>query len=166
MASPTEHPSEIPAYAADLETVYGGPSRNAFGSAVFFVPSAEQAGALEQQALDRYKHFAGETWERFGEQNWLAAWSRVHERSAGAPRDIVSELKSLPDREARQSAELLLGNAEQTAGGLDTLKRAFDDEAVSELNVYRIGDGGAMSGVLIASRRADASSLFLLLLLD
>lgn len=36
------------------------------------------------------------------------------------------------------------------------LVAAYDDDSVTELNVYNIGDGGAMSGILIAERRRDS----------
>jgi glycine cleavage system aminomethyltransferase T len=47
------------------------------------------------------------------------------------------------------------------------LAAAFDDAAVKELSVYTIGDGAAMSGLLIAARRAaTGESTFLVFLLD
>ncbi len=43
----------------------------------------------------------------------------------------------------------------------------FDDPAVIELVVYNIGDGGAMSGILLAGRRqGSGAATFLLFLLD
>ena len=32
---------------------------------------------------------------------------------------------------------------------------AFDDPSVTELLVYNLGDGGAMSGILVAGRRSN-----------
>jgi hypothetical protein len=42
-----------------------------------------------------------------------------------------------------------------------------DDPAVTELRVFNLGDGGAMSGILVAGRRAGtADATFLVFLLD
>jgi hypothetical protein len=47
------------------------------------------------------------------------------------------------------------------------LAATFDDATVTELSVYNIGDGAAMSGLLIAARRAETSeALFLVFLMD
>ncbi len=46
------------------------------------------------------------------------------------------------------------------------LAAAFDDPAVTELRVFNLGDGGAMSGILVAARRATGDATFLVFLLD
>ena len=155
-------PGAIPstAYVAELERAYGGPSQSAFGSAVFFSPN-ETATTLEPTARAKYEYFCGETWTRFGPENWLAAWKPVYARQAQSPRDVVAELRALDDPDARQSAAMLLDNDELHGA----LRTAFDDAQVAALQVYKIGDGGAMSGVLIAATRPEGA-LCLVFLLD
>lgn len=47
------------------------------------------------------------------------------------------------------------------------LSAAYDDPAVTELCVFNLGDGEAMSGLLIAGRRgASGESTYLVFLLD
>jgi hypothetical protein len=47
------------------------------------------------------------------------------------------------------------------------LSAAFDDPAVTELRAFNLGDGGAMSGLLVAGRRAPGGeSAFLVFLMD
>jgi hypothetical protein len=47
------------------------------------------------------------------------------------------------------------------------LSAAFDIPALTELVVYNVGDGGAMSGLLVAGRRAETGeSTVLVFLLD
>ena len=47
------------------------------------------------------------------------------------------------------------------------LSAAFDDPKVSELRVFNLGDGEAMSGLLVAGRRgASGESTFLVFLMD
>ena len=44
---------------------------------------------------------------------------------------------------------------------------AFDDPEVTQLTMYKLGDGGAMSGPLVADRRTETSeATFLVLLVD
>ena len=159
-----------PSYVTALETIFGPPSQAGFGSAVFYEPLAANA-ALAETALARYKFFVGPLWERFGEAAWLTPWQAVYTRQPGAQRDLAAELQALPDRALALTAAMLLENAEDEAAARVALSAAYDDPAVTELVIYRIGDGAAMSGVLIAGRRSPAGStagdaVFLLLLLD
>ena len=153
-------PIHKPSYVADLERSYGGPSQAAFGSAVFFEPDTDPE-KLEKNALAKYQHFCGDTWTRFGEENWLGNWNQVYARETKSQCDIVAELESLEDRDARRSASMLLENAEAHGA----LRKALDDAQVSEVRVFRIGDGGAMSGLLIASLRPEGA-VYLVFLLD
>ncbi len=141
-----------PSYVEELEQAYGVPSQAAFGSAVFYEPDIGESH-LDEFALSRHKYFCGETWTRFGEENWLENWKQVFGRKSGSKGDIVAELGSLEDRDARSSASMLLDNAESH----DALIAAFDDPGVSSLRIFRIGDGNAMSGLLIASLRRDGA---------
>lgn len=156
----------LPQYAADLQDAYGPPSRAAFGSAVFF-ESPFTGNDLEQGARDKYRYFVGELWDRYGEQAWMGPWRQVYARQRGATPDIVAELRSITDPEASNSAPMILDvvqDAEQARAALDA---AFDDPAVTDLRVYNLGDGGAMSGLLIAGYRADSKeATFLVFLLD
>ena len=46
------------------------------------------------------------------------------------------------------------------------LAAAFDDPAVAELAIFTLGDGGAMSGRLVAGQRQDHGAIFLVFRLD
>lgn len=155
-----------PDYAASLEAAYGAPSQAGFGSAVFFEPM--QAGDdLEQAALAKYRVFVGELWERWGEDAWMGPWKEVYTRPAGARPDIVAELRAITDVDARNSTPMILDVVQDAEQAKAALAAAFDDPAVSELRVFNLGDGGAMSGILVAGRRGDtADATFLVFLLD
>ena len=103
-----------PDYVVELERCYGMPSQEAFGSSVFYEAVNVPKGSLEQAALAKYKHFAGELWERYGEDNWRAEWDTVYTRDPSTTRDIVAELRSISDRGARLSACLLVENNDHT----------------------------------------------------
>ena len=82
------------------------------------------------------------------------------------PRDIASELPSITDRDAHQLAPLIVDNGSSATSSRQALAAAFDDDAVALVRVYKIGDGAALSGLLIAGRRENGEAVFLVLLLD
>jgi len=148
----------IPKAIATLQTAYGAPSQAAFGSAVFYDP-LPPAADLMQAALAKYRYFVGELWERYGEAAWLGPWREVYARPSGAKPDLVAELNGLTDPDAALSAPLLLDN------DAAALAAVFDDPALAGLRVFIVGDGAAMSGLLLAGR-FPAAAVFLVLLMD
>jgi hypothetical protein len=81
-------------------------------------------------------------------------------------RDLVAELEAIGDPDAKRSVPLLLELVENADAARKALAAAFDDPAVSELAVYTLGDGQAMSGLLVASRRDPDGALILAVLMD
>jgi hypothetical protein len=154
-----------PAYVAALEDAYGEPSQAGMGSAVFHERLA--AGAdLEKAAVAKYRHFVGASWERFGEKAWMGPWKQVRAREAGARPDVVAEVGSIADPQAKGSAGVVLDDVERPDAARAALAGAFDDPAVADLRVFNLGDGGAMSGLLVAGRRASGDATFLVFLMD
>lgn len=158
--------ADKPAYVLQLEQVFGGPSQSSFGTAVFYDAALANVEDLESAALAKYRYFVGKNWDGFGSEAWLGAWKLVYTRPAGARPAIVEELKAVPDSSARLSAATMLEGHEQPQQAAAALAAAFDDGAVQSLRVYAIGDGAAMSGVLLAARRPPEGALFLVFLLD
>lgn len=156
--------STVPAYALALQTTYGVPSRAGFGSAVFF--ERGPAANLEKSACAKYKYFLGDNWERFGEKTWMRQWKQVYARPANAERDILAELRAIEDANAKLSVPMILDNIENAARARQALSAAYDAPTVSELAVFNIGDGEAMSGILIAGRRDNHEITCLVFLLD
>ena len=154
-----------PKYLLLMETAYGSPSQNGFGSAVFF-ETIDSDEPLEKAALQRYKYFVGETWDRFGEDAWMSGWKQVYTRQKGANHDIVAELRGIEDWDVSQSIPMILDVVKDADFGKFALSKAFDATNVTELMVFNIGDGGAMSGVLIATRRHNNEATFLVFLMD
>lgn len=154
-----------PKYLLLMETAYGPPSQNGFGSAVFF-ETIDSDEPLEKAALQRYKYFVGETWDRFGEDAWMSGWKQVYTRQKGANHDIVAELRGIEDWDVSQSIPMILDVVKDADFGKFALSKAFDATNVTELMVFNLGDGGAMSGVLIASRRHNNEATFLVFLMD
>lgn len=154
-----------PEYVTNLEVSYGPPNQKGFGSAVFFERVESNAG-MEQAARQKYQYFVGESWQRFGEEAWLSAWKQVYTRPAGIDHDIVTELRQIEDLDASQSTPMILDVIENAQAARQALSAAYDDLTVVDLVVYNLGDGAAMSGLLIAGRRSNGETTFLLFLMD
>ena len=157
--------SQKPPYVADLEAVFGPPSQEAFGSAVFYV--AEKIADLSEAALEKYRYFVGDLWEQWGEDAWIGPWKEVYARETGATKDVVSELKGIKDPDAMISVPLFLEVGEDPKAMQSALSVAFNDPAVTELRIFNIGDGSAMSGLQIAGLRKESSeATFVIVLMD
>ena len=157
--------SQQPESIEKLTAVYGGPSQSAFGSAVFH--EKLQDGDLVQAALAKYREFVGKLWDQYGEKAWTEPWKQVHVRDPGKPADIVSELRQITDRDALLSVSMLLDTIENEDTAKATLSGVYDAPAVNELRVFAIGDGEAMSGILIAALCSDSGeATFLVFLMD
>jgi hypothetical protein len=157
---------EHPDYVTRLEAAYGGPSQQGFGSAVFF-ETLSSPDDLAQASLATYKTFVGPLWDRYGEQAWMGTWREVHARKADATPNIVAELRDIADSSARRSVPMLLDDIDGAEAARAALSAAFDDPGVTELRTFNLGDGEAMSGLLIAGRRgANGETTCVVFLMD
>jgi hypothetical protein len=154
-----------PGDVSDLITVYGPPCQTGFGSAVFHGQLAPNAD-LEEVALQYYRYFVGDLWERYGKTAWMTPWKQVYARPPGAKADIVGELDAIADPTARLSIPLLLEPGGDGESAQKALSNTYDDVSVIELHVYTVGDGAALSGLIIAGRRQNGEATFLVFLLD
>ena len=155
-----------PQYVTALEAAYGAPSQAGFGSAVFYEPM-KAGDDLAKAALAKYKYFTGELWERWGKAAWMGPWKEVYTRPAGAKPDIVAELRGIADPDAQNSAPMILDVVQDADKARAALAAAYDDPAVTELRAFNLGDGEAMSGLLVAGRRgATGEATFLVFLMD
>ena len=105
-------------------------------------------------ALAKYKYFTGELWERWGEAAWMGPWKEVYARPTGAKAGHRGRAaRHRRPRRAAHSVPMILENIEGADKARAALAAAYDDPAVTELRVFNLGDGGAMSGILVAGRR-------------
>lgn len=154
-----------PGDVSDLITIYGPPSQAGFGSAVFHEQLAPDAD-LEQAALRHYRYFVGDLWERYGETAWMSTWKQVYARPPEAKADIVAEMGAIADPAAKLSVPLLLEPNSDAQSAQTVLSAVYDDVAIIELRLYTLGDGAALSGILVAGRRQNDEATFLVFLLD
>ncbi len=163
---PSTNAAQLPAYVAALQASYGPPSQEGFGSAVFYDMQSTDVD-LTALALAKYQYFVGDLWDQYGEDAWLGPWYQVYTRPAEATPDIVGELRAIADPDAARSVPMILDAIDGAVQARAALAAAFDDPAMNEVAVFNLGDGGAMSGILVAGRRPDTGeALFLVFLLD
>jgi hypothetical protein len=149
-----------------LQKIYGGPEVTGMGSSVTEVALSEQ-GKLEAVAKQRYQKFCGEIWERFGPENWMSQWAEVYRRPAGQTGKILEELRGLEDHTASMAGSMILDNIDEPEAAHATLSEVFDDPAIDGLSIFRLGDGEAYSGLLIAADRGTGKpAIFLTFLMD
>jgi hypothetical protein len=131
-----------------LEKVYGKASDAGFGSAVFHESAHSKVDAGDV-ALSHYKRFLGKKWTKDSEAQWMKPWKRVYARPVNTTGDILQELAAIADAEARVSIPLLTELIENADAARDALVAAFNHPDVRQVNLYTIGDGEAMSGILV-----------------
>jgi hypothetical protein len=149
-----------------LQKIYGGPEVTGMGSSVTEVALSEP-GKLEEVAKQRYQKLCGEIWERFGPENWMSQWAEVYRRPAGQTGKILEELRSLEDHTASMAGSMILDNIDEPEAAHATLSKVFDDPAIDGLSIFRLGDGEAYSGLLIAADRGTGEpAIFLTFLMD
>jgi hypothetical protein len=154
-----------PQYVVDLEGPYGPPSQEGFGAAVFF-EVADASDDLAALALKYYKYFVGDLWARWGEEAWMGPWKEVYTRKKGAKHDVANEVRGIDDPDASISVPLVLETMKDPEAAVKALSAAYDDPDVTDFRVFTIGDGGAMSGLLLAGRRENGEATFLAVLMD
>jgi hypothetical protein len=148
-----------------LEDVYGKPCSAGFGSSVFYEISKQDV-SLSSVALEVYKLFMGEKWNPETETTWLSGWKIVYERSPGTVPDILTELNTINDADAKRSVPLLtelIDNAEQ---GKAALAAAFNHPDISHVAVFKIGDNAEMSGLILSGLYADHAACSVICLMD
>ena len=66
----------------------------------------------------------------------------------------------------RNSAPIVVEVAGGDEATGEALAKAYDDPAVTKLRVFALGDGEAMSGLLVAGKRKSGEATFLVFLAD
>ena len=148
-----------------LQAVFGPPSQAGFGSAVF-AEKISQPQDLEAAAKRAYRHFLGTDWAGAGEAVWMAPWQRVYARPPGLRADIVAELRGIRNPEARSSISMLLDGHDKPGAARQALSAVYDDAGMATVEVYTLGDGAALSGILIAGRARSGAATLLVFLMD
>jgi hypothetical protein len=164
MANDFTVPENIrPDNVRSLEAVFAAPGSSGFGSTVLFSTATARA-TLDRLAVAAYRHSTGDLWEKWGESAWMGEWRLLHERTG--TRDILAELRTITDPQAISSAGMILEGADDPESARAAIVETFDDISVQNLLIHNLGDGGAMSGLLIAARRVNDEATFLVFLMD
>lgn len=155
---------EVP--IANLVAAIGGPSQCGFGSAVF-IKKVNSNENLETRSIETYKYFVGPLWQRFGEDAWMTPWREIFSRKGGAHRDILAELLGIQDRQSAAAVSMILNSIDGAGVVQIALSAVFDNALIDELHVYKVGDGQAISGILVCGySRLVGEAVFLIFLMD
>lgn len=157
--------SDRPDYVTSLEAAYGAPSQDGFGSAVFFAPGPQDRD-LEAIARIYYQRFVGKKWQEWGAETWLAVWRETYRRPGQAKHEVEAELRGITDTKTRLQTGMILDVVENPGAARSALAEAYDAPDVVDLRAYLIGDGEAMSGLLLAGQRQNDDVTILTFLLD
>lgn len=150
---------------AALRAIFGPPSQLGFGSAVF-AERVDQPQDLEAVAKRCYRHFLGKKWAAAGESVWMAPWQRVYTRPSNLRPAILAELHSIQNPAVRSSISMLLDGHDTPEAARQALSTVYDDAAMETVEVYTLGDGAALSGVLIVGRTRSGAATLLAFLMD
>jgi hypothetical protein len=151
-----------------LTILFGAPSQTTLGAAVFTTTPTNTAKAstpeqssqtcdeqLEAFAKSKYEYFAGNAWNNFGPEHWLATWARLYERKEHAQADVLKELEQIQEPATNLAASQVTENHDQPDAARDALQGVFNAAVIHTLHVYQIGDTEAITGVLIAAATED-----------
>jgi hypothetical protein len=152
MSEPSNVFLTIPPDISILQQIYGDANVHGMGSSVVCV-TLHPTDTLEHIAKKRYQEFCGEIWDRFGPDNWLRQWEAVYHRPQGqmGNGNILEELRGLTDHPMDLCVSMLLDNVEDAEAGKVEMSRIFNARNIGQLSVYRLGDGEAFTGLLIAA---------------
>jgi len=149
----------------NLEQVFGPANASGFGSAVFR-EAVNPPIVLDSIALNHFKKFLGKKLTPQTERTWMDGFRRVYSRGKDVKADILRELSSIGDSDAKSSIPLLtelIQNAEQ---GRSALSGAFNHPDVQDLSAYKLSDGEAMSGIMITATYKNGLACSVIALMD
>jgi len=154
----TDHKTAVSA----LEAVFGKASAEGFGSAVFSNVTFEgNSTALAKQV---YASFLGDkTTGEYGHL-WMENFGEVSH--ATGKTDIVETLNNITDPDAKRSVPLLIEIVSDAEAAKAALQQAFDADDISELSICKIGDGEAMSGLVVSGIYSNKENTSVIALMD
>lgn len=157
--SPDQTATFSPPDISTLQEIFGGPDVHGMGSSVVSLTISPPNNDVDLESLAKiqYQEFCGEIWNRFGPENWLAPWSELYRRpypndDDDLVRNILDELRGLKDDHCIDLVvSMMLENIDDAKVAHAALSQVFDDPAIQQLSIYRLGDGEAYNGLLIAA---------------
>ncbi len=106
-------------------------------------------------------------WEEYGESAWMSQWKQVYSRPDEVQPDVVAELRAIVDPLASHFMPIMLmAETDDKDRAQQSLASVFNDPLINELKVFSIGDGAAMSGLLLAGSSATGETTIIVSLLD
>lgn len=164
---------DIPQYARDLMDFYSPPRQDAWGVTIFYERIQPEAD-LEEVALRQYKYFVGESCEESSPRliRWLREWKLIYQRTPDLEPNIRLELDAATsvaglDYDDR-IANMLDYDYDEVGPYREpaVLAAGFNSPEVKDFQIYTLGDGEVMEGLLTIARRRNGETLTLAFLDD
>ncbi len=164
--------ANLPAYATALLAHYPQNHRGVLGLHLHYQalsPTTDLGQVAWQYYCDRFVQGARHP------EGWRQQWQWVYQRAAATPRHCLRELLTgvyLADFDYFQDPllDVLLDGAEvdsaEAAPAQQLLAAAFDAPEVTDLRIYRLGDGEVIIGLLLAAQRSNGEVIMLAYLGD
>lgn len=146
-----------------LEKIYGPSSAEGWGSAVF-AGMAKEGEALAATAQKLYQQFLGEKAKSNFDSVWMPAFKQVLVRNGAGK--VLEDLTKIEDPDAKNSVGLLTDAVEDSAGAQQALSSAYDNADLLEVGAFTIGDGEAMSGIILLGSFVDNQYMAVIALMD
>lgn len=148
-----------------LESKFGKPNNNGFGSSVFYEISREEMN-LDDIALEDYKLFMGDKWTENSTIDWMGGWQKIYDRQTDGEGNIIDKIKSITDPGARTSIPLLLEGAENATETHQPLMDAFNHTDIENVGIYKVGDGDALAGLMVTAKYNNGEACTVITLMD
>lgn len=171
--------ASLPPYVLDLIKIYGPPSHEAWGTAVFY-DRVEPSHDLDAVALRHYQYFANAAdWS--SKPHWRNTWQCIYQRPTDVPADFFRDLRDATragrvdyDDHLLDRLEIAIVFDDQTDSRsvqpnprtAAALSAAFDAPEVQDFRVYLIGDAEVLQGLLMAARRDNGEVVILAFIHD
>jgi hypothetical protein len=149
----------------ELERVFGKASAAGFGSAVFH-GQAKPTETSASIAWEHFKSFLGPKWTPERQKAWEGGWKLLYTRPAAAEGNIMAELGSISDPEGKRAIPLLTELIEDADTAKKALTAAFNHADVRQLSMHHLGDGEAISGIMISALYNDGMACSVIALMD
>jgi hypothetical protein len=148
-----------------LESKFGKPNNNGFGSSVFYELSRDEM-KLDEIALEDYKLFMGEKWTDNSSIDWMGGWKKVYDRQTNGAGNIIDILSGIHDPEVHPFVSLLLEGPESATETHQPLMDAFNHPDIDNVGIYKVGDGDAFGGLMIAAKYNNGEVCTVITLMD
>jgi hypothetical protein len=148
-----------------LESKFGKPNSNGFGSSVFYELSRDEM-KLDDIALEDYKLFMGDKWTDNSPIDWMGGWQKLYDRQTNGTGNIIDILNSFHTPDVHVHVPLLLEGPQNATETHQPLMDAFNHPDIDNVGIYKVGDGDALGGLMVTAKYNNGEACTVITLMD